>query len=439
MPENEALFGHVAVELGVITKNQLVDVTRLQNDPEEARSLGQLLIELGWANREQLGQVIAEQKRRQTQAEPPPPPQVSEIAETTGAATGVRAPSRVAAATITSLEQILRQAVELDASDIHIHSGSQLRNRIHGHFVSLTTEPLSAEFVEGLVREVLDEARLGELERSGQVDLSIAVPDLARFRVNAYRQQNGLDLVLRVIPGKVRDLEQLGLGNELARFTTYHQGLVLVTGPSGCGKTSTLAALVNIINQERRDHIITAEDPIEYIHVSKRCIVNQRQVEVHSASFPRILRAALREDPDVIVLGELRDLATVSLALTAAETGHLVLGTLHTGGAIRTINRLIGLFPANEQEQMRIMLAESLRAVISQRLIPRADGSGRVPAVEIMLVTRAISNLIRENKVFQIQSLLQTGRSKGMRQLSESVEDLIKAGVITQQEAQKHV
>jgi twitching motility protein PilT len=236
----------------------------------------------------------------------------------------------------------------------------------------------------------------------------------------------------------VRDLAELGLGNELARFTTYHQGLVLVTGPSGCGKTSTLAALVNIINQERRDHIITAEDPIEYVHRSQRCVVNQREVGAHSESFPRVLRAALREDPDVIVLGELRDLETVSLALTAAETGHLVLGTLHTGGAIRTISRLIGLFPPEEQDQVRVQLAESLRAVISQRLVPLADGSGRAPALEIMVVTRAIANLIRERKLFQIHSMLQTGRSKGMRLLSDSLDDLVKRGLIGAEEVQRY-
>lgn len=344
-----------------------------------------------------------------------------------------------AAAELTSLEQILRQAAAAGASDIHVHSGSRLRYRIHGRLVAATTDALPPGFVEQLVRQALDQEQLAELERTGQIDLALEVAELARFRVNVYRQQRGLDLVLRMIPSAVPDLEQLNLADELARLTTFHQGLVLVTGPSGCGKTSTLAALVNIINQERQDHIITAEDPIEYIHTSKRCIVNQRQVTVHSDSFPRILRAALREDPDVIVLGELRDLETVSLALTAAETGHLVLATLHTSGALHTVNRLIGLFPAAEQDQVRIMLAESLRAVISQRLIPRADGTGRVPAVEIMLVTRAISHLIRERKVYQIQSIIQTGREQGMRLLSESVDRLVDAGVVTREEALQHV
>ena len=432
MPENEALFGHVAVELGIITNDQLVDATRLQNDPDENRALGDLLVDLGWISRQQVQQIIQEQRARRAAAGAEPDlPQPDEVAEPA-------VPDALLASSSDILEICLLAAVDKGASDIHVHSGSKLRFRVHGGLVTRTSDTLPPEFVAGLVERILDETQRAELERDGQIDLAFSAPGVARFRVNVYRQRKGLDLVLRVIPGRVRGLEELNLGNELARFTTYHQGLVLVTGPSGSGKTSTLAALVNIINQERRDHIITAEDPIEYVHDSKRCIVNQRQVAVHSVSFPRILRAALREDPDVIVLGELRDLETVSLALTAAETGHLVLGTLHTGGAIQTINRLIGLFPANEQDQARIQLSESLRAVISQRLIPRADGTGRVPAVEIMVVTRALSNLIRERKVYQIHSLLQTGREKGMRLLSDAIANLVAEGVVTREEATRH-
>jgi twitching motility protein PilT len=303
----------------------------------------------------------------------------------------------------------------------------------------MTTDAISPEQIRSLSADLLDEKRQRLLEEEGQVDFSHQFAELARLRINAYRQQGGPDLVLRIIPPEVRSLDELGLPRELARFTTYHQGLVLITGPSGCGKTSTLASLVKIINHERSDHIITAEDPIEYIHPSESCVVNQRQVGTHSQDFPTILRAALREDPDVIVLGELRDLETVSLALTAAETGHLVLGTLHTGGAIRTINRLIGIFPPDEQPQVRVMLSESLRAVISQRLVPRADGQGRVPALELMVVTRAIGNLIREKKVFQIESQLQTGKEKGMRTLKDSFEELVRQGTVTAEEAQRHL
>jgi len=213
---------------------------------------------------------------------------------------------------------------------------------------------------------------------------------------------------------------------------------VLLTGPAGCGKSSTLAALVNIINQDRHDHIITIEDPIEYIHPSKGCVVNQRQVGPHTGSFARALRAALREDPDIIAIGELRDLETISLALTAAETGHLVLATLHTNNAIRTVNRILGVFPPNQQEQIRTMVSESLRAVVSQRLVARADGNGRVPAIEVLVANKAVGNLIRENKTFQIRSVLQTGLSHGMCLLDVSLAELVKKGIVTREEALKH-
>jgi twitching motility protein PilT len=256
--------------------------------------------------------------------------------------------------------------------------------------------------------------------------------------VNLYRQQRGVDAVLRFISPEPPTLEQLGLPSSLARFTTYPQGLVLVTGPTGCGKTSTLAALVNLINEERREHILTIEDPVEYIHPSKRCLVNQRSVHRHTASFARALRAALREDPDVVVIGELRDLETISLALTAAETGHLVLATLHTDNAIRTINRIVGSFSSDQQSQIRSMISESLRAVVSQRLIPRADGKGRVAAIEVLVVTKAVANLIRENKTFQIHSVLQTGAAQGMSLLDASIRQHVQSGAISREEAQRY-
>jgi twitching motility protein PilT len=292
--------------------------------------------------------------------------------------------------------------------------------------------------VERTVLAMLGESEREEFAARGELDVCTTFDGIGRFRANLYRQQRGVDAVLRFISAQPPTLDDLGLPARLAKFTTYHQGMVLVTGPSGCGKSSTMAALVNLINEERREHILTIEDPIEYVHPSKRCLVNQRSAGHHTDSFARALRAALREDPDVIVIGELRDLETVSLALSAAETGHFVLATLHTDNAIRTVNRLVGTFPADQQDQVRTMLSESLRAVISQRLLPRADGQGRVPALETMVVTRAVGNLIRENKTFQIHSILQTGASQGMCLLDNSVRELLQQGVITAEEAARH-
>jgi twitching motility protein PilT len=307
--------------------------------------------------------------------------------------------------------------------------------RLHGQMSDLDSAPLPARTAERLVTEILNPEQLEALRDRGQVDFAYTLPGKGRFRSNAYRQQRGMDAVFRVIPPRPPTLEDLGLPSSLSRLANYHQGMVLLTGPAGCGKSSTLAALLNIINEDRHDHIITIEDPIEYIHPSKKCVVNQRQVGPHTGSFARALRGALREDPDVIAIGELRDLETISLALTAAETGHLVLATLHTNNSIRTVNRILGVFPPSQQDQIRTMVSESLRAVVSQRLVARADGHGRVPALEILMANKAVGNLIRENKTFQIKSVLQTGASHGMYMLDASLAELLKTKVITREEA----
>ena len=255
--------------------------------------------------------------------------------------------------------------------------------------------------------------------------------DWVVIAANIYRKHSGTDGVFHYVPPTPPTLDELGLPRDIAKLTTYHQGLVLVTGPAGCGKSATLAALVNLINEERNDHVLTVEDPVEYIHPSKRCLVNQRQAGRDTESFARALRAALREDPDVICIGELRDLETISLALSAAETGHLVLATLHTNNAIRTINRIIGAYPPNQQGQVRTMLSESLRAVISQRLMPNRQNDGVALGLELLIVNPAVSNLIRDNRTFQIHSVLQTGASRGMRLLDLSLTELVKSGKIT--------
>jgi twitching motility protein PilT len=336
------------------------------------------------------------------------------------------------------IDALLGMALERGASDVHLHSGAPISLRIYGRLQDLEPRPLPPDRAKQMIHEILDDAQRAALAGHGQVDFAYSLPGLARFRANAYRQRRGTDATFRALPSQPPTLAALGLPDSLARLADHHQGMVLITGPSGCGKSSTLAALLAIINETRADHIITVEDPIECLHPSRRAIVNQRQIGPHSTSFARALRAALREDPDVIAIGELRDLETIALAITAAETGHLVLGTLHTNNAIRTINRLLGVFPPNQQAQIRTMLSESLRAVVSQRLVLRADGKGRVAALEVLIVTKAAANLIRENKTFQIRSILQTGATHGMVQLDASLAELVKSRIVSREEALLH-
>ncbi|MDA8021266.1 MAG: type IV pilus twitching motility protein PilT [Thermoanaerobaculia bacterium] len=323
------------------------------------------------------------------------------------------------------------------ASDLHIHCNAPIKLRLHGRLKDVSPV-LSPDRTRELILPILDEQQQQLLEEHQQLDFAHSLEGVGRFRSNAYEQQNGLDAVFRIIPREPPSLSELGLPEALSRVVEYHQGIVLFTGPAGCGKSSTMAAMVKLINHDRPDHIITVEDPIEYIHSSELCLVNQREVGPHTESFARALRAALREDPDIIAIGELRDLETISLALTAAETGHLVLGTLHTSSAMRTINRLLGVFPPDQQNQIRTMVSESLRAVVSQRLVPRADGDGRVPALEVLINNHAIGNLIRENKTFQIPSQMQTGAKLGMTVLDNSLADLVQQGLISKEEALKN-
>jgi twitching motility protein PilT len=357
--------------------------------------------------------------------QPPPAPQP--------AAAPAAAPSAA-----TGMARLLAYAVQRGASDLHLHAGLPVRLRVHGDFRAVEERPLPPEQTRRLIQEILQPEQQQALEEHGQVDFAYTLAGVGRFRANVYRQRRGVDGVFRVIPAEPPTLSDLGLPLDLARFANFHQGLVLITGPTGSGKSSTLAALVRIVNEERRDHVITIEDPVEMVHRPLQCVVNQRQVGLHTRSFSRALRAALREDPDVIVVGELRDLETISLALTAAETGHLVLATLHTQNAVNTINRLIGVFPPEQQSQIRTMLSESLRAITSQRLAVRADGNGRVAALEVLVASKAVSNLIRENKTFQLRSVMQTGGSQGMRFLDQSLEELVRAGTITREEAARH-
>lgn len=477
MSAKTPLLGRLAVHLKMITLDQLAEATRAQAVARDDAPLGEILVGRGLLTRAQLAKLVAAQRqvvarqRAKLEAdraaaqggaagateEPSPPaaggPAVPPVrptsaprsaaerpatAPTPAPAAPVRESAEPTAQDGQALLALLRSVVRHGASDLHLHAGSPPRLRVAGSLQAVG-ELLPADRIERMVLSVLDPEQRRQLAERGELDVCHTVADIGRFRANLYRQQRGLDGVFRFIPAVPPTLEDLSLPASLARLTSYHQGMVLVTGPAGCGKSSTLAALVNLVNEERWEHILTIEDPIEYVHPSKRCLVNQRSVQRHTQSFARALRAALREDPDVIVIGELRDLETISLALTAAETGHFVLATLHTDNAVRTVNRLVGSYPADQQDQVRAMLSESLRAVVSQRLLPLADGAGRVPACETMLVNRAVANLIRENKTFQIHSILQTGASQGMALLDNAIRDLVARGLVTREEAARHV
>jgi twitching motility protein PilT len=432
---DDLLFGRIALHYKLVTREQLAEAAEWQAREGSQVRLGEILVDKGYLTRHHLDQLLAVQRDYLAKQQPQGTGQAEAPATAGPASSSLRdfdLPSP------RGLDRLLAHTLSSGASDLHIHSGSTVKLRTHGQLTDLAPEPMHPQMAEKLVLEILDPEQATALRERGQVDFAYELAGVGRFRSNAYRQQRGIDAVFRAIPPHPPTLEELGLPSSLARFANFHQGMVLITGPAGCGKSSTLAALLNIINAERRDHIITIEDPIEYIHPSKQCVVNQRQVGAHTSSFARALRGALREDPDVVAIGELRDLETISLALTAAETGHLVLATLHTNNAIRTVNRILGVFPPSQQDQIRTMVSESLRAVVSQRLARVAVGTGRVPALEILVVNKAVGNLIRENKTFQIKSVLQTGGTHGMCLLDASLAELIKKGFITREEAARH-
>jgi twitching motility protein PilT len=434
------LLGRLAVHYKLLTPEQLAESTRAQARSTEPHQLGELWIGAGFMTRPQLDKLLAVQREvLAKQGAQAPAPLIKPAPASAPVDLEQTAAGEISSRPGKRIDRILEYAVSQRASDIHIATGERVLMRRDGQLAFAGDAPFDSVQVDRLVAEVLDPRLREQLDRNGQVDFSWTIAGRARFRGNAYRHQHGMGLVLRAIALEIPTLASLGLPNTLAKLTNHNQGLVLLTGPAGCGKSSTLAALVRLINEERQDHIVTVEDPIEYLHSPLRCVVNQRQVGRDTGSFARALKAALREDPDVIAIGELRDLETISLALTAAETGHLVLATLHTSSAIRTVDRVVGSFPSNQQAQIRTMLSESLRAVVSQRLVRRADGQGRVPALEVLLGTRAVSNLIRESKTFQIRSILQTGGSQGMCLLDISLAALIRDGIVTREEALLHV
>ena len=334
------------------------------------------------------------------------------------------------------VDQYLEVGIEYGCSDVHLPTAYPPAWRRFGELQPIWGDaaPLTAEQTETLTKSFLTDEQWEDLQKSGDVDFAYQ-SEIGRFRASVVKQRLGLDICFRIIDTKVRTMEELGLPVEsILPLTRYQNGLLLVTGAVGSGKSTTLAAIADFINTDREDHILTLEDPIEYVLGSKNCHVNQREVHTHTESFPKALRGALREDPDIIVVGEMRDLETISLALTAAETGHLVLATLHTGNAPRTLDRILDVFPVDQREQIRIMVSESLRGIISQQLIPRADGTGREIAVELLVNSAAVSNCIREGKTYMLPGIMQTGKSVGMVTMDDSLQQLYNKGTVTKEE-----
>lgn len=321
------------------------------------------------------------------------------------------------------------------ASDLHLAAGQQPALRIRGEIERVKYKTLENDDLRGIVYEITPEDKIKVFEETGDVDFGYEIPGLARYRANLFMQRNGVGAVFRQIPNNIMTVEQLGLPSVVSRLASLPRGLVIVTGPTGSGKSTTLAAIIDEANRVRKDHIITIEDPIEFVHESKGCIINQREVGVHTKSFGASLRGALREDPDVILVGEMRDLETISLAIEAASTGHLVFATLHTSSAMKTVDRIIEVFPTGQQAQIRSTLSDGIRAIIAQVLFKRIDRKGRCPALEVLIATPAVRNLVRESKTHQLASSMQTGKKYGMQVLDDAIMDLYNKGWISGEDA----
>jgi twitching motility protein PilT len=333
------------------------------------------------------------------------------------------------------LDPFFKLMVDTGASDLHLSVGNPPLIRLHGDLQRIKYKNLEEDELREMLYEIAPEEIIKRFEEEGEVDFGLELPGLSRFRVNFYKERRGVAAAFRVIPTKIKTVEELGLPQILNKLALLPKGLVLVTGPTGSGKSTTLAAIIDYANRMRYDHIITIEDPIEFVHESKNCLVNQRELGMHTKSFANALRAALREDPDIILVGEMRDKETISLAIEATLTGHLVLSTLHTISAAQTINRIIDVFPADEQAQIRTTLSEAIRAVISQTMFKRIDRPGRIVATEILIATPAVRNLIREGKIHQIPSMIQTGKKYGMMSLDDVIMDYLKRNIISPEEA----
>lgn len=414
MTPRDRLFGELAIKTGLVTRAAVAQL--LATSP--ATPLRDALLAQGALTTEQAKALDGQCEQLLASGRKPPPDPAPPAGEGP------------------YLHKVLAYALKRRASDVHVHGEAPLLARLSGQLAPLKGDtPITTSDATKMVLQILTPAQRKILEDYGQLDFAYDVDEIGRFRVNVYRDFRGTSAVFRLIPREIRTLDELGLPPGLTSLTDFRTGIVLCTGPTGCGKSTTLAALVQHLNNTRQDHVITLENPIEHLYPRGQCQVNQREVLSHTQSFGRALRAALREDPDIIAITELRDHESMGLALSAAETGHLVLGTLHTSSAAQTISRVINAFPGPEQEHVRAQLSESLRAVVSQRLLPRADGNGLVPAVEILIVTTAVSNIIRDDKVHQLPSVLQTGKALGMTSLDDSLLQLVAAGTINKADA----
>tara|TARA_B100000945_G_scaffold319290_1_gene326168 strand:- start:301 stop:1356 length:1056 start_codon:yes stop_codon:yes gene_type:complete len=334
-----------------------------------------------------------------------------------------------------NINDFLKYTLDNDASDLHLSVGSQPMIRIHGEMKKLQMDAMTTDSMKSIINDILNENQKQIFKDKLEIDFSTKLDGSGRFRVNCFNQINGLSAVFRAIPSEIKNIEELGVPPILNQISLLDKGLILLTGPTGSGKSTTLAAMIDHINENKKCHIITIEDPVEYYHKSKNSLINQRELGQSTHSFTNALKSALREDPDVILVGEMRDLETIQLALTAAETGHLVLSTLHTSGAVKTIDRIIDVFPSENKSQIRSMLSESLAAVVSQKLIRIVSGSGRIPACEIMIANSAVRNLVREDKIYQIPSLIQSGSKEGMQSLDQDLQRLVSQGLINKKDA----
>jgi len=422
MTHRIGLFGQIAIQQGFVTEAQVQECLEVQAQLGGRHHLGALLVNRGYIDETGLGQILALQKERE--AAPP-------VATAAPAATELpeaRGKRRISA--------ILEMAEKRAGSDVHFHPGAPLSLRTGGRLLAANQPPLEDVELRPQLLALLDGEARARLAAEQSLDALVTTPSGLRCRASFYFTNTGLNATFRLVRRAPPTLEELGLPRQVASFVAYSQGMVLVTGLAGSGKTSTLAALVDLIAEERAEHVLSLEDPIEIVHPPKKALVNQRQVGRDTGSFARALRGALREDPDVIVIGELRDAETIALAVTAAETGHLVIASMNTASSSRAISRILAAFPPSQQAQVRAMVSESLHGVITQRLVPTVDG-GRVAAVEVMVVTPAIANLIRDDKLFQIRSQIQTGRQLGMQLLDDSLRELVLAGRVDPDDARR--